>query len=449
MSTARSINVWLVGFGAVLLGVSIAYFPVHVGLLGSAVFFGVMGFLFPDFVALGALISVAISPQYLVQATVSGIELTTLHKLLVICGLVPYAVVRGFQQRALLPVLAHLLVLILTFIGASIHPNLDHVQPFKTLLTFCMGWFILGLKWRVAYANHFIAVLSSLALVSVAVGGALHVSGVREMVWFEYTGAIRLQGANIPPHLAMLAFLGVAVSLSQASRGRGSYLWLGLANLAILVATGTRGALIAGAIVLARFVLDQFRNGSSGKWQAVARFFIMSCVAAMALYAYWPQLVARSSNNVTEAGFNTSGRLVAWDYFLQQALVNPWFGRGLGAGTVANDGALNQAFHVPHNEYLRFFVDGGVIGTLVVLIAYVVVARSILRSVDPQSRKRLQALFLAFGAYSFVDNTLATTQFIVPFFCYVGLIMAQNGDYAGVVLQVREASSHTQVANGH
>ncbi|MCI0710622.1 MAG: O-antigen ligase family protein, partial [Chloroflexi bacterium] len=63
---------------------------------------------------------------------------------------------------------------------------------------------------------------------------------------------------------------------------------------------------------------------------------------------------------------HTSGRLDAWERYWTDAKVNLVFGRGLGAGTVVNEG-INTAFEVPHNEYLRLIVDGGFVGLAIML----------------------------------------------------------------------------------
>ncbi len=40
------------------------------------------------------------------------------------------------------------------------------------------------------------------------------------------------------------------------------------------------------------------------------------------------------------------------------------FGQGLGASLVANDGSIYSGFIVPHNEYIRFYFDNGIVGLI-------------------------------------------------------------------------------------
>jgi hypothetical protein len=86
---------------------------------------------------------------------------------------------------------------------------------------------------------------------------------------------------------------------------------------------------------------------------------------------------------------------------------------------------VSEAFRQsPHNEYLRFSVDGGIFFAialfLVVLSAFVVAARAQAGGV------RILVVVLTLGtmALSFVDNTLSTVQFSVPIIILLGLLAA-------------------------
>ena len=85
------------------------------------------------------------------------------------------------------------------------------------------------------------------------------------------------------------------------------------------------------------------------------------------------------------------------------------FGRGLGAAEhVAYQG-------LPHNEYLRLLVDGGLVGAALYAIAILIWIWRVLDVVRPAERRFVCALFLALGAYAFTDNVLIMPAGMIPF----------------------------------
>jgi O-antigen ligase len=105
-----------------------------------------------------------------------------------------------------------------------------------------------------------------------------------------------------------------------------------------------------------------------------------------------------------------NGRDRIWLRYLDQFLVAPLFGRGLGA---AEHGA---SYHdLPHNEYLRLLVDGGLVGAALYGLAVLVWVWRVLDLIRPGERPFAWALFLALGAYAFTGNVLIMPAGILPF----------------------------------
>jgi O-antigen ligase len=154
-------------------------------------------------------------------------------------------------------------------------------------------------------------------------------------------------------------------------------------------------------------------------------------VLALALALYWPNLSARFAETQTATGqseaFNTSGRSQIWDVEFaawQKSLV---FGRGIGAGAVilldSTWGNLVEA-RATHNEYLRLGLDGGIFGLLSYLIGFTLLIVRECRGTSTTTKRLTFTLFLAFGIWSFFDNTISSSWTLLTFYA-VALLLFQ------------------------
>lgn len=117
----------------------------------------------------------------------------------------------------------------------------------------------------------------------------------------------------------------------------------------------------------------------------------------------------------------TSGRLDAWERYWTEAKDNLVFGRGLGAGTVVNEG-IDTAFEVPHNEYLRLIVDGGLVGLAMMLVAYgYLFYHAYQHQHEPRAALMMLVAIGLFVVLAFLDNPLIAQQISIPFWLYVAI----------------------------
>ncbi|MNE28147.1 O-Antigen ligase [compost metagenome] len=264
-----------------------------------------------------------------------------------------------------------------------------------------------------------------LPLVSVMAGVLLQVAHMHAFLDIEFTGAVRIQGANIPAHLAMLAFMGVGISFIEIKRSpqhiRYFYIMLAL-NFLILIGTGTRGPILALVLMILYYFYDISRQYLKGKTQYLIPLMCSVMLIFSAVYLQLDNIKKRSFERTTETGVDLSGRAEAWEYFLNKAADSPWSGRGLGAVTVANDGTLYKGFVVPHNEYIRFYFDGGYIGAILLLLSLLALFLLVYRALAPPVKPYYLLFIAAFLIYSFSDNTLSTVQSIIPFCWYLNCL---------------------------
>jgi O-antigen ligase len=382
--------------------------------------------LWPAGLTMLALGSVAVSLQYLFPFSYSGLELDAVQKLFILATVLLYATVRGIRIRMLLPAFAYMVVLFLTYTLSSRPPQLTTLVIFRAFLAAVVPWIVLSVRWDRRFAERSLIVMSFLPLASVLTGLALQVLGLYQVVSGDYLGSQRLEGANIPAHLALLGVIGIAAALSEQVQRRPVLRWLALLNFAIVLATLTRAA-VAASIVIFAFWLWQEVGSRVRRHKRVAHVIIFMIVGGLAVYAFLPGLIYRTVSNPNQPGFNTSGRNVAWVFFFDQASINPWFGRGLGSTPMENQGRIMQS--IPHNEYLHIFGDAGLVGGTMVLISIIVACRYALRRIDPSSRRLALGFLVATALLSVVDNTFSTVQFVVPFAWLLGSLASGDSSY--------------------
>lgn len=407
---------------ALLVGVAATYQPVASIAAVCLLLLLAVSIQHPERISYAVLLSTAISVDSLYQGSLFGVELLSLYKLGILLLLVPCMLVFGIRLKFSYPIWALVIMLGISF-GFSVWlPLLTKSIVLKAFIGLSLPFFFLLIQWKKEVAEKQIRLISLLPIISVVVGLVLQVAGIHSFTDVEFTGAIRVQGANIPPHLAMLSFLGIAVCLIEVKRRpqQAAFYYTVLAlNFMILLATGTRGPILGLILMFIVYLFDITRQYLRGKMNYLLPLAGTFLVILVALVLQWSNLKKRSFERQTDTGIDLSGRTEAWEYFLNKVHDYPWSGRGLGAVTVANDGTLFNGFVVPHNEYIRFYFDTGYIGCgllmLSLLIVFVLIYRSLAKPIKPY----FAGLIVGFLIYSFSDNTLSTVQMIIPFCWYL------------------------------
>ena len=307
---------------------------------------------------------------------------------------------------------------------------------------YCVPFLFLFVNWRRLSLQRGLEYIAMLPLMCLVAGVVLQLAGVKGPAYRAPSPGIyqidldqnvpRLQGALIPAHLGELAVVALASALCLAAssstyRPFRVYLWVVL-NFVILLATLTRAEIAAGIMLMITFVVAQAlgpgRVRSVGARRAtwlLATMIVASCAIAA------PAIIKRTTGSYHEPNFNTSGRKYATEFFYGFVAENPLLGKGLGfsatAVSIYSPPNVSEAFqHAPHNEYLRFTIDGGIffaIGLFLVIISVFILAACAQSGVV-----RIIVIALAVGtlALSFVDNTFSTVQFSVSVIIVLGLL---------------------------
>jgi O-antigen ligase len=404
--------------GALLIGYAVPQEPmlVFVGVVGLTIC--LMSIIFPIGMSYVLLILSSISIQYIFEIEMMGLDLQSFYKLGLIFLSVPAMVQYGIHAKRTLPIVAITAIFFTTYLFADRHPLLTNAGPIVTYIGMTAPFILLLIKWPKSVSQMHIRLLCFLPLISVACGVLFHTMGLNPLFVTEYSGAIRLQGANIPPHLAFLAFVAFLVSMIEIKRSPHRmlfyYVMMGI-NFLILLLTGTRGPLVAALAVVIVFVYDLIKQFMKGKTGLIIPLFGFIAILIVSVWLQLDNFKKRSFEQQSDSTVNLSGRTEAWEFFLKGVEDSPWFGRGLGSALVSNDGTIDSSFSVPHNEYIRFYYDGGIIGAILMFGALLIVFRDVLRRVPMDIKLYMVAFIFGFFVYSISDNTISSIQFIVPF----------------------------------
>lgn len=379
----------------------------------------------PEIISYFVLMSTAISVNFLYAGSMFGLEVLSFYKLAIIGLLVPCILVNGLRFKLSHPIWAMAALVLITF-GFSVWlPEMTSSIAIKAFIGLSLPFMFLLINWKKQVAETHIRIISLLPVVSVAAGVLLQAAHLHSLVNVEFTGAVRIQGANIPAHLAMLAFLGITIPFIEIKRNpdKARFYYIVLAvNFLILIGTGTRGPILAMAPLVLYYFYDISRQYLKGRTKYLIPIVCSAALITGAVALQWDNIMKRSFERQTDEGIDLSGRAEAWTYFLDKAEGSPWSGRGLGAVTVANDGTLYGGFVVPHNEYIRFYFDGGYIGSTLLFLSLLAVFLLVYRVLAPPVKPYYALFIAAFLIYSFSDNTLSTVQFIIPFCWYLNCL---------------------------
>jgi O-antigen ligase len=344
----------------------------------------------------------------------AGLEVSTAQTAFVLAAMLPLMLRTPHRRWISPPIVAYGLALLGSYTLADFHPELGLLQPVRSFAALTLGPLLFSIGLSLCLARRLLALMALLPLMGVMAGGALTLGGAHDLISTSW-GAFRLQGAGIPTHLAMLGLTGLFASLVLA-RGERAWLWVAGLDLAITLLTATRAFSVAALLLVSVAGFAELRPMLRRGPGVLAPAFGLCAVVAVLVSIAAPNLVERFSDTGAEVhAINTSGRIEAWHFYYGEGRESPWFGRGLGASTVANQGDIHPAFRVPHNEYLRLFVDSGIVGAALILIAFGLVLRRALRSM-PRSWRLVPAAYIGlFALLSFVDNTFSAQQYAVPF----------------------------------
>jgi O-antigen ligase len=220
-------------------------------------------------------------------------------------------------------------------------------------------------------------------------------------------GEIRAHGTFAHPNSAAMFFaIATATSLwiyLEKRRHWGDAALTGLFAAALIATFSIDGLATLTAMLL---LLGALRPGSlrAKFWPCAIAAAIVVVFFALPLGAKRIASETATSVSAAERGETTSTldtRLYRWKTLLPEWEKSPLVGQGLGTTTTAENTTANPLNSLlPHNEYIRYFVETGVIGVAILLSALALLVRALIRI-----RRRSRAD----DADGFASSTLALT----------------------------------------
>jgi O-antigen ligase len=256
----------------------------------------------------------------------------------------------------------------------------------------------------------------------------------------DVAGNIRSNGTFSHPNSAAMFFaIAVLVSLwlyLDHGRGLADALLTALFAAAVVATFSIDGL---GSLVAMLVIFGALRPGR-------LRAKLGPCaIAALVILVFVStplgsrRVVGETSTSISaaERGETTSTldtRLYRWKTLLPQWEESPIVGRGLGTTTTAESTAANRLnYLLPHNEYLRYLVETGLLGLATLLAGLVSLVRSLIRKrssafAGPSGMINAPTLALAVVAgclvNSLADNTLLNSPTCYAVALVVGAVVA-------------------------
>lgn len=338
----------------------------------------------------------------------------------------PVASLGGF--RSLWPLSCLLVLSIIQFFGHS-----PSVQAYQTV---SLLWIFVGLVVILSTAEqdpheavHFERILLYATAVSALIYGlSLLVDGL---------GTEAVIGAR---SFALYALPGLALLLGRWVRGSRTGLWLAVGLTALIALSLSRTALVVAVLLFPLVRLrsmkrhDVFRVVFAGVFSVLVLYFLI--IHSAALTSRFLGENTLEEYLLGDATLDTSGRTAFWAATLDSYQESPWFGKGPGSANDLVDEIFLGLAH-PHNEYLRYLHDSGMVGLALLLWGFwKLLVRC--RSAYQQAVQKASALagshlgaFLALIAIlltAITDNTFSYLFVMAPLGVVLGITLQSSAE---------------------
>jgi O-antigen ligase len=248
-----------------------------------------------------------------------------------------------------------------------------------------------------------LAIFAWLPLLMTLVGVVYQLAGISTLFNPDPQAGMRLSGSQGPAYLAAACFTGCFATLELAERRHIGYVWLLIANFAILVLSGGRMALAAALLICGIDYLRSFKRFPLTKF--FIPIWVLICGATV--------LLLFAQRNLRHLETTTlSNRDLIWAAMKRHLHAHPWFGVGLGNQQLLVPESLTGRVSTiaSHNEYLRVAVElgypGAVLFFLLTLGIFLVVWNSAWVKRDPM----FLVCAAAFYIFGLTDNTFSVPQ---------------------------------------
>ena len=222
-------------------------------------------------------------------------------------------------------------------------------------------------------------------------------------------------GAGISSaHFAFLTYFVILFLVYESLLKKRVYLFFIAVTLMMMLLSGSRGPLLAALLPIA--LLLPFLKLRDIQRKIILTSPLIIVVGSKLILS----MVERSKMTTfdSDGGLNLSGREYAWSYFLEKIEGLNLFGGKLGSITKVTEGVKEYnlyVFTVPHNEFIRFYMELGIIGCSLFFLNIIFIMSKTYRISSSTTRKFLVTSFIGMFILTLFDNSLSTLQSSVPF----------------------------------
>ena len=374
--------------------------------------------------------------------TLSG-AITILTAALTLCCLPSYAINSAVRSRLL---------------GRADQARLRIPWPLWGFVLFVSVSFIINKSGRISSESIqnvcvYLSFVGAIAFAATIESKALVLRGwslMRKLsVWFAYLAlgtSVAASGAGLADD-RLLAFLYTPrsmaivglIALAMVIPGKAGNIWTKCAPVALVAAMALTLSRSSTAIGLALLVFVVLRGKRRSQGKPGGRLFkaiaILSGVGltAYCLFIFYAPFRDRFLNDhdavsVGGVSIGTEGRATVWKLMLSNASDHWLFGHGAGsASELIMLHFPGRGLAHPHNEYIRFYFDFGIIGLSLFVVGYLTliwrVFRNARQSDHPLHWSALIAL-VGVGLVAITDNPFVYPFVLVPLGSLAGLSLA-------------------------
>lgn len=291
---------------------------------------------------------------------------------------------------------------------------IDFITAFSTL---SIGVLMFYIKWNENDVIKGLKVLSYLAIINVAIGIL--------MKGFFLSSDLRIVSAGMTSHLVFYSSIGMYAAAVLVERfGKKKYGKFIIINLIITFLSQMRGGTIFSLILFIPIIIPHIKKL---KKKTLVYSVLFSPIIIFIGYLMFGRMISRTLNIGADYGvgfLNTSSRFYVWQETLKLSQGNRSMGLGIGYIKTLDEFFTRLGFLSPHNEYIKFFVEGGYIGLGILLICFIIIFSIVYKNnCFGKSRKGMvRAVIIGFMFYSFTDNTISAIEFWAPFSLCLSLL---------------------------
>ncbi|WFA82913.1 O-antigen ligase [Paenibacillus amylolyticus] len=416
-ASSRGNTLYIILSSLIIIGMAV-YLPIiSIMALALLILFGIY-LKHPSWVYMIVIGTFSLSMDKIFRMQMMGFDASSFYKLLILFFILPIFMRYGLKKQFIYPALVVGYLFVQSYFLSVMPSKMSPLDPFKAFLGLVVPFLLLMVNFPKEVSKRIIRVLAWLPVFSLIGGLILQQLGMLSIANLEGSGVSRLQGANIAAHLGMLCFISICVCLMEIRYKNQVILnyALTLTHFIILIQTGTRGPLLALIPIVGMYLIDHVRKFVKGRTSALLPVVLFLAAVSVMVVLQWDNYELRQESK------GLSGRDSAWAFFIKKANEYPIFGQGLGSALVANDGSIFSGFTVPHNEYIRFYYDGGLVGALLIFGALLFVYKKVYNKLNRLVKPYFVGMIVGFSIYSFVDNTLSTIHLIAPFCVYLNAL---------------------------